>query len=174
MDASWQAFLEVLPTWMRGDVDRLGRKDLRQLRLRMGDRPILELGDRVWRLERVTEGRDLDFCVNAASNYSPWSVDSAREGFLTIPGGHRLGLCGQTIVKEDRVTGFRKVSSLCFRVARDLKNVAPKDCASWFRTDIRRSGLGKDHPAAGSLPEFIRVERRGSGGQPQGTVSGGL
>lgn len=130
MDASWQAFLEVLPMWMRGDVDRLGRKDLRQLRLRMGDRPILELGDRVWRLERVTEGRDLDFCVNAASNYSPWSVDSAREGFLTIPGGHRLGLCGQTIVKEDCVTGFRKVSSLCLRVARDLKNVAPKDCAS--------------------------------------------
>ena len=39
MDASWQAFLEVLPMWMRGDVDRLGRKVLRQLRLRMGDRP---------------------------------------------------------------------------------------------------------------------------------------
>ena len=130
MDASWQALLEVLPIWMRGDVDRLGRGELRQLRLRLGERPALELGNRVWRLDRVTEQRDLDFCVNAASNYSPWSVDSAREGFLTIPGGHRLGICGQTVVKDGCVTGFRKVSSLCLRVARDLKNVAPKDCAA--------------------------------------------
>lgn len=130
MDASWQAFLEVLPIWMRGDVDRLGQGELRQLRLRLGERPALELGNRVWRLDRVTEQRDLDFCVNAASNYSPWSVDSAREGFLTIPGGHRLGICGQTVVKNGCVTGFRRVSSLCLRVARDLKNVAPKDCAS--------------------------------------------
>ncbi len=130
MDASWQAFLEVLPIWMREDVDRLGREELRQLRLRLGERPALELGNRVWRLDRVTEQRDLDFCVNAASNYSPWSVDSAREGFLTIPGGHRLGICGQTVMKDGCVTGFRKVSSLCLRVARDLKNVAPKDCAS--------------------------------------------
>ena len=130
MDASWQAFLEVLPIWMRGDVDRLGGEELRQLRLRLGERPALELGNRVWRLDRVTEQRDLDFCVNAASNYSPWSVDSAREGFLTIPGGHRLGICGQTVVKNGCVTGFRRVSSLCLRVARDLKNVAPKDCAS--------------------------------------------
>ena len=90
----------------------------------------MELGNRVWRLDRVTEQRDLDFCVNAASNYSPWSVDSAREGFLTSPGGHRLGICGQTVVKNGCVTGFRRVSSLCLRVARDLKNVAPKDCAS--------------------------------------------
>jgi len=130
MDASWQAFLEVLPIWMRGDVDRLGRRELRQLRLRLGERPALELGNRVWRLDRVTDQRDLDFCVNAASNYSPWSVDSAREGFLTIPGGHRLGICGQTVVKDGCVTGFRRVSSLCLRVARDLKNLAPKDCVS--------------------------------------------
>ena len=130
MDASWQAFLEVLPIWMRGDVDRLGQGELRQLRLRLGERPALELGNRVWRLDRVTDQRDLDFCVNAASNYSPWSVDSAREGFLTIPGGHRLGICGQTVVKDGCVTGFRRVSSLCLRVARDLKNVAPKDCVS--------------------------------------------
>ena len=36
MDASWQSFLNVLPPWMREPVDRLGRQELRQLRLRLG------------------------------------------------------------------------------------------------------------------------------------------
>lgn len=128
MDASWRAFLSVLPMWMREETDRLGRNELRQLRLRLGEPPLLELGKRPWRLDRPVEQKDLDLCVNAATDYSPWSVESAREGFLTIPGGHRIGVCGETVVKDGCVTGFRKVRSLCLRVAKDLRNVAPENC----------------------------------------------
>lgn len=107
MDTSWGSFLGVLPPWMREQVDALGAGSLRQLRLRLGKRPALELLDRVWRLDRPVADKDLEYCVNTASSYSPWSVASAREGFLTIAGGHRMGVCGETVTEGTRVTGFQ-------------------------------------------------------------------
>lgn len=71
MDTSWGSFLGVLPPWMREQVDALGAGSLRQLRLRLGKRPALELLDRVWRLDRPVADKDLEYCVNTASGYSP-------------------------------------------------------------------------------------------------------
>lgn len=129
MNASWASFLGVLPSWMRGDVNALGESSLRQLRLRLGEPPRLELADRVWRLDRQVTAGDLDYCVGAASNYSPWSVASVRQGFLTVPGGHRMGLCGETVLDNGRITGFRKINSICLRVARDIRGIAPPKSA---------------------------------------------
>ena len=38
MRCAWQAYINLLPLWMRPDVDKLGRDHLQELRLRM-DRP---------------------------------------------------------------------------------------------------------------------------------------
>lgn len=131
LEASWQSFLHTLPLWMREDVDRLGRDALRQLRLRLGVPPRLEFGSGSWCLARKVTQTDLDFCVNAASDYSPWSAVSTRYGFLTLPGGHRMGLCGRAIQKEGEITGFRNVTSVCLRVARDLNGLVPPECCRW-------------------------------------------
>lgn len=130
MEDSWKSFLNVLPPWMREEVAALGRGSLRQLRLRLGFPPRLELAERSWQLDRPVDGKDLEYCVNAASNYSPWSVASAREGFLTIAGGHRMGLCGETVTENGSVTGFRHVRSICLRLARDIRDIAPPNGAS--------------------------------------------
>ena len=131
LEPSWQSFLEVLPPWMREPVDRLGRDSLSQLRLRLGQPPRLEFFQGTWLLSRsVTEG-DLEHCINAASRYSPWSQDSARQGYLSVEGGHRIGVCGRTVVKNGQVTGFQAVTSLCLRVARDKKGLVGPECADW-------------------------------------------
>ena len=131
MDPSWRFLLEILPSWMRGPVDRLGRDSLSQLRLRLGQPPRLEFSQGSWLLtQNVTEG-DLDHCINAASRYSPWSQDSARQGYLRVEGGHRIGVCGRTVVKNGQVTGFQAVTSLCIRVAREIEGLVGPECADW-------------------------------------------
>ena len=133
-----------------------------------GKRPALELLDRVWRLDRPVADKDLEYCVNTASSYSPWSVASAREGFLTIAGGHRMGVCGETVTEGARVTGFRRISSLCLRVARDIRG------RSWVCADSGRARMGEDHPPAGPVPLPCGRRCRGRGGQPGRAVSTGL
>ena len=76
MDCDWDSFLAVLPEWMRRDVDALGKHSLQELRLRLGTPPELVLSSGTWYLSRPAARQDIDFCVNLASQYSPWSVES--------------------------------------------------------------------------------------------------
>ena len=124
MRCAWKELLAVLPQWMRMDVDRQGKDTLQELRLRINAPPELVLdGHAVW-LERFVCSEDLQFCVNAASQYSPWAAESASQGYITAPGGHRIGLCGEAVIHNGTVTGIRTLSSLCIRVARDFPGIS--------------------------------------------------
>lgn len=123
MRCAWKELLGILPAWLRKPVDEQGRETLQELRLRCGTPPELVLRDGVRWLDRNAEGEDLRFCVNAASRYSPWSAATAAQGYVTAPGGHRIGLCGEAVCKNGEVTGIRELRSLCIRVARDFPGI---------------------------------------------------
>lgn len=136
MECDWDSFQKVLPTWLRGGVEALGRENLRELRLREGQSPQLVFDGRTWCLPgKVGEG-DLQYCLNAATAYSPWASMSLSSGCLTLRGGHRMGLCGEVIVKDGAMTGYRKLTSVCIRLARDIPCKIGKDCALWGSTLI--------------------------------------
>lgn len=124
MTCAWKELLTVLPLWMRKEVDTLGAASLQELRLRINSPPELVLpeGNR-WLTRKLTR-EDLNYTVNAASQYSPWTAASAAQGYITALGGHRIGLCGEVVVRQGEVVGVKNVSSLCIRVARDFPGIA--------------------------------------------------
>lgn len=124
MTCAWQELLGVLPHWMQRDVDILGAENLREIRIRIGLQPELILNGKCCWLERSVKQDDLNFIVNAASRYSPWATASAVKGYITIKGGHRIGVCGEVVVKHGEVVGIREYRSLCIRVARDFPGIA--------------------------------------------------
>ena len=123
MRCAWKELLDILPRWMITDVDALGRSSLQELRLRLDAPPELVSCDSAQRLGRQVSSEDLSYCVNAASRYSPWAAATIAQGFLTVSGGHRIGLCGEAVLKNKEITGIRKVTSLCIRVARDFPGI---------------------------------------------------
>jgi len=124
MTCAWKELLSVLPDWMRKEVDALGAASMQELRLRINSPPELVFADKCCCLQRGITMEDLNFIVNASVQYSPWTAASVAQGFITIPGGHRIGLCGEAIVQQGKVTGIRYVSSLCIRIARDFPGIA--------------------------------------------------
>lgn len=124
MKCAWQEFLNLLPIWMRQDVDLLGADTLQELRLRLQHKPVLIRSNGIALLNRPIHNDDIMFCINAASKYSPWTAESMSNGYLTAPGGHRIGICGQASVEKGRMTGISVVSSLCIRIARDYVGIA--------------------------------------------------
>jgi len=124
MTCAWKELLAVLPLWMRKEVDAQGANTLQELRLRINVPPELVLhGESRWLGHSVTQ-EDLNYTVNAASRYSPWTADSTAQGYITTEGGHRIGLCGETVVRQGTVTGIKNISSLCIRIARDFPGIA--------------------------------------------------
>lgn len=123
MKCTWTEVISILPGWMRADVAHYGAESMRELRLRLDQPPELVMAQQsVW-LCRKTSAEDLKFCLNSSCQYSPWTASSESEGYITICGGHRIGICGEAILKNGSLAGFRKISSLCIRIAHDYQNI---------------------------------------------------
>jgi len=124
MKCAWQEFISLLPVWMRRDVNILGADTLQELRLRVQHNPILIRSNGTVSIERTVTQDDILFCINAASRYSPWTAGSIADGYITAPGGHRIGICGQASVEKGQMTGISVPTSICIRVARDFVGIS--------------------------------------------------
>lgn len=155
MQCEWNAFLNLLPPWIREDADRMGKENLQELRLRIGGKAELKcLKDSKWLPRMITE-EDISYCVNAASRYSPWAASSVSRGYITARGGHRLGLCGDATVLDGTMKGYRSFSSVCLRVARDFPGIGQE------LISLTGSSLIIGVPGCGKttlLRDFIRMQ----------------
>ena len=124
MMCEWTKLMAILPGWLAAEVDRYGKRDLQELRLRLGQVPELNLGSRSLWLDRIVSKEDLNFVINTASRYSPWAAATMAEGFLTAAGGHRIGICGEAVLKDGCLETIRNIHSLCIRIARDFSGIS--------------------------------------------------
>lgn len=112
----------LLPPWLQARVtaEELTRWD--ELRLRVGRAPSLAKQNVEWPLPaRSVTAEELTELLQAASRYSSFSVqEQLREGFLALPGGHRMGICGTAVLQNGRVQTLREISSVCIRFAREV------------------------------------------------------
>ncbi len=70
-------------------------------------------------------GEDVWKTVQLISQGSVYAFeDEFRQGFLTLPGGHRVGLAGKAVLEAGDLKTLRDIGSLCFRVARAVPGAA--------------------------------------------------
>lgn len=124
MICAWQEYLKILPPWLRSAVDRIGKDSLQELRMRVGQVPKLIMNSKLESLDQQVNSEDITYVINAASKYSPWAAATIGKGYITAAGGHRIGICGETVIHNGIVTGIRTATSLCIRVARDFPGLA--------------------------------------------------
>lgn len=59
------------------------------------------------------------------SNYSLYAFEEEiKQGFITINGGHRIGIAGKTIIENDMIRGMKHISFLNIRLAHQVKGCA--------------------------------------------------
>ena len=124
MICAWKEFLSILPSWLRQTMDKHDEAMLQELRLRLNSPPELVTASASRFLGQSVTSDDLQFCINSASRYSPWNASSTASGYLTAPGGHRIGICGEAVCHGGVMSGIREVTSVCIRVARDFPGIA--------------------------------------------------
>ena len=162
-----ESYLTVLPQALAAGLRRLPaeeRSAIRELRLRCGH-TARYLADRT---ERVipcgSKGYYVDTAclqaiVSKATGYSRYTAsDQLRQGFLPLPGGHRLGLCGQAVTEAGGIRTLRVITSVNLRVARQLREIGP--LAQKFLRTHPGSTLIAGPPGCGKttlLRELIRA-----------------
>ena len=113
----------LLPSHLRRSAETLPAlitRRVEEVRLRCGRRAALTVkGDELplpWP-EPITR-RDLELVVEIATQASAHAaLERVRQGWFTVRGGHRIGLCGSVAAEDGRVKNLRCLSSLNIRVA---------------------------------------------------------
>lgn len=120
---AYEQAARVLPIRLRQEALSLPPADrgrAEELRLRCGQplTAVLPEEERTLGREPVT-GRDLEQLLELASRASVHTVlEQLRRGYLTVEGGHRVGLCGTAVLRGGEISNLRNLSSASVRVAR--------------------------------------------------------
>ncbi|MFC0335373.1 stage III sporulation protein AA [Paenibacillus sepulcri] len=63
--------------------------------------------------------------LERVTNHSLYAMEEElRRGYITVAGGHRIGIAGRTILEGGAVRGIRDVSAFNFRIAREVIGAA--------------------------------------------------
>lgn len=122
----------------------------------------------------VCTREDVNQTMQLISRNSLYAFETElRLGFLTIPGGHRVGLAGQAILAEGGLKALKNISSLNIRLAREVRGAADT-VAPYIIGGAGRvySTLIISPPRCGKTTVLRDLTRQLSGGVPRLGFSG--
>lgn len=128
-EAPFERVISLLPIPLRQAADSLSRHEkilAEELRLRVGQRLSVSTpnGEYTVTGSPVIKEEDLHAVLEIASCASVHTVlDKMRNGFVTIPGGHRIGICGTAVMKDGAIYNIRQMTSLSIRIAREYRGI---------------------------------------------------
>lgn len=96
------------------------------------------------------------FCDSSIYAYG----EEIKKGFLTLPGGHRVGICGSVCKEAGDVSGVRYVTGLNIRVAHEKKGVAGQMIDRLFSNQQFLNTLVISSPGCGKttlLRDIVRI-----------------
>lgn len=132
--------LHMFPQSMRSRWEKVADQAefLQEIRLRVNVPATVLLDNREWFID--TEGRlsdrkpegavnkaeELEALLKHLCQYSVYAfADEIRQGFLTVQGGHRIGLAGQVILEEDnRIRNLKYIRYINIRIAHEIRGVS--------------------------------------------------
>lgn len=111
---------------------------LQEIRMRVKCPATVWIGNREWfvdeagrLVDRQPAGaacspEELEAVLRHLCQYSVYAfADEIRQGFLTVQGGHRVGLAGQVILEEgERIRNLKYIRYLNIRIAHEIKGAA--------------------------------------------------
>lgn len=112
---------------------------------------------------------ELAAVIRAITGGSLYAVENEiRQGFITLPGGHRVGLCGEPVIDSGHIRSFAHFQSAAIRIARQIRGAA--DRLAPYVTDNRTgrpvSILVVSGPQAGKTTLLRDLARRLSSDPP--------
>ena len=151
----WQRVVRILPDWQKAQAE--------ELRLRAGHPLTVLLPEGEQWVEGQTQEvtpQDLEQICDLVTSYSRYAVtDQMAQGYLTAPGGFRVGICGTAVMQEGTCCNLRQISSVSIRIAKESIGVSDSLLPQLVQNDRVCSTIIVAPPGAGKttlLRDLIR------------------
>ncbi len=163
MVQNMQTILRVLP---RDIANNLDIENIEEIRLRTNRNMILKYMNREEVSEYIPTQRDIlailqIFCDNSIYSYQ----SQICNGYITLMGGHRVGITGNVAMKDGKINNINYISSLNIRIAKEIIGASDEIINEVIENDKINNTLIMSPPGCGKttiLRDLIRnVSNRG-------------
>jgi stage III sporulation protein AA len=73
----------------------------------------------------IVSKEEMKETMDYISCYSLYAFeDEIKQGFITIQGGHRIGIAGKTVLEDEKITGLKYISYINVRISHEIKGCA--------------------------------------------------
>lgn len=126
-----ESIWKILPLRIRDPLSaQISDKDvLQEIRLRAGQKVLFYCDGQEHTLKTkencMITPEEVQETIQYATGYSLYAYEQElKQGYITIEGGHRIGIAGQVIMEQNGVRNFRYISSVNIRVAHQVRGCA--------------------------------------------------
>lgn len=168
MIARYREAVAVLPVRLRKPALELPEEQqirAEELHLRAGQPLTVLLPEGEVSLGITVEAGELETLCDIATEFSRYAAaETLREGYLSVKGGFRVGLCGTAVIKDGINTNLRQLSSAAVRIAREQIGIADDLAQQLFRDGELCNTLILSPPGAGKTTLLRDLVRKLSAG----------
>ena len=151
----------------------INENTIEEIRIRV-DRPVIlkypEGKENI--IDHVVTQNEILNILQSLCNNSIYSYQSQIcDGYITLQGGHRVGITGNVAMKDGKITNVNYVSSLNFRIAREiigasdeiLKEVVTRKSNTSSQNNYRNSNIDNNDISNLEINNTLIVSRPGCG-----------
>ena len=113
---------KILPETIGNSIKEFLMADgIQEIRIKVGKPIILNLSFEEKVLDYFPTREDLRYMITKISNYSLYAFEEEiKQGYITLKGGHRVGLAGECVISKGEVRTIKNISSLNIRICKEV------------------------------------------------------
>lgn len=137
-----QTVMRALPNRLSDEIRRTTSPSaIEEIRMRANRRCSLVVSGKNLMLETVLDRAELEAVLEGMCQGSLYAFsDTINQGYISLPGGVRVGVCGRAGCEGDRIIGIYEVSSLSVRIPHKSRPQGEEICRLLHSFD-RTSGV---------------------------------
>ncbi|MGL4850047.1 MAG: stage III sporulation protein AA [Clostridium sp.] len=122
-----EEIMTIFPEGIREKLKDYKREHIQEIRLKINKPLIVYKGDGEAVLDYFVKADEIRYILKRISSYSLYAFEEEiKRGFITIKGGHRVGLAGECVMDGDKVRTIKNISSINIRITREILGCGKK------------------------------------------------
>lgn len=156
------AVMKALPYRLSDEIRRFVRvSEIEEIRMRSKRRCSLVIGGKNHMLDTVLEPDEISSVLEGICQGSLYAFsDTINQGYISLPDGVRVGVCGRAGCEGDRIIGIYEVSSLSVRIPHRSRFVGIEICEMLYRFKMSSGVLVYSPPGIGKTTLLRSVAAR--------------
>ena len=172
---SQEEVLKLLPLNLAEELREIFINNLavQEIRIKANKPVIVNLSYKEKILGFIPSIDDLKQILVRISNYSLYAYEEEiRQGYITIKGGHRIGIAGECVLNKGEIKTIRNISSLNIRICHEVKGCSNEVMKYITKNDSILNTLIVSPPKCGKTTILRDMARNISNGMPLYNLKG--